>query len=65
MSQKGRVQPFARRSAPLAEPLAARPLAAYPRVRLRRNRLDGWTRRMVAENALAVCLLYTSDAADE
>jgi porphobilinogen synthase len=27
---------------------------AYPRVRLRRNRIDAWTRRLVAENRLAV-----------
>jgi len=29
-------------------------LGAYPHVRLRRNRADEWTRRMVAENRLAV-----------
>lgn len=29
-----------------------RQLNAYPRIRLRRNRADGWTRRMVRENTL-------------
>jgi porphobilinogen synthase len=28
------------------------PLAAYPRLRLRRNRRDAWSRRLVAENTL-------------
>jgi porphobilinogen synthase len=28
------------------------PLGAYPRIRLRRNRRDDWSRRLVAENAL-------------
>jgi len=28
------------------------PLGAYPRLRMRRNRRDDWTRRLVAENAL-------------
>jgi porphobilinogen synthase len=30
------------------------PLAAFPRLRMRRNRRDAWTRRLVAENALSV-----------
>ena len=30
------------------------PLAAFPRLRMRRNRQDAWTRRLVAENALSV-----------
>ena len=56
MSQKGKVQPFARGRAPAAPAAdeAARPLGGYPRVRLRRNRRDAWTRRMVAENLLTV-----------
>lgn len=29
------------------------PLSAFPRARLRRNRADGWTRRLVAENRLS------------
>ena len=29
------------------------PHGAYPRVRMRRNRLDGWTRRLVAEHRLS------------
>ena len=33
---------------------APRPHGQYPRVRLRRNRRDGWTRRLVAENVLTV-----------
>jgi porphobilinogen synthase len=38
-----------------AEPVdAVRPQGAYPRVRLRRNRRDPWTRRLVAENRLTV-----------
>ena len=46
------------RSVPGAEaPASARApqtLGAYPQVRLRRNRADGWTRRMVAEARLTV-----------
>ncbi|MBR0641881.1 porphobilinogen synthase [Plastoroseomonas hellenica] len=30
------------------------PLGQFPSTRLRRNRVDGWTRRLVAENALTV-----------
>ena len=33
---------------------AAAPPGAYPAIRMRRNRRDGWTRRLVAENALSV-----------
>ena len=29
-------------------------LARYPATRMRRNRRDGWTRRLVAENRLSV-----------
>ena len=36
-----------------AEP-AAKTESAYPRTRLRRNRAQGWTRRLVAENAVSV-----------
>jgi porphobilinogen synthase len=51
-----RIEPFFR---PAAEPAASdapSPAAAgqYPQVRMRRNRRDGWNRRLVAENALAV-----------
>src|SRR5476649_768 len=35
-----------------SKPLA--PLGAYPRLRLRRNRRDAWSRRLVAENVLTV-----------
>jgi porphobilinogen synthase len=38
--------------APTAAP--ARPHGQYPRTRLRRNRRDGWQRRLVAENVLTV-----------
>src|SRR5579862_4567346 len=31
----------------------SQPLSGYPRVRMRRNRRDDWTRRLVAENALS------------
>ena len=27
--------------------------SAFPRTRMRRNRIDGWTRRLVAENRLS------------
>jgi len=30
------------------------PLGAFPRIRMRRNRRDEWTRRLVAENSLSV-----------
>ena len=50
-----------RQGAPVAEAPAhsasateARPSGQYPRVRMRRNRLDPWTRRLVAENRLTV-----------
>jgi porphobilinogen synthase len=33
-------------------PLPAYPLGAYPQTRLRRNRRDDWSRRLVAENVL-------------
>ncbi len=42
-----------RRSTPF-EAEAPEALGAYPTVRLRRNRRDGWTRRLVAENTLSV-----------
>ena len=32
----------------------ARPTGQFPRVRMRRNRRDPWTRRLVAENRLSV-----------
>jgi len=35
---------------PMTDP--RQPLGAYPRVRLRRNRRDDWSRRLVAENVL-------------
>ena len=37
---------------PLKNLAGQRALGAYPRVRLRRNRRDDWTRRLVAENVL-------------
>ena len=33
-------------------PNPSRPLGAFPRLRMRRNRRDDWTRRLVAEHAL-------------
>jgi len=42
-----------RRSIPF-EAEAPEALGAYPTVRMRRNRRDAWTRRLVAENALSV-----------
>ena len=35
-------------------PAASPPVGQYPRVRLRRNRTDAWTRRLVAERRLSV-----------
>jgi porphobilinogen synthase len=40
---------------PASKPAAgAAPHGAYPRLRLRRNRIDNWTRRLVAEHRLSV-----------
>src|SRR5207248_9516149 len=54
MSKTERVHPLrpAVRSEPEAAP--ASPTGQYPRVRLRRNRTDAWTRRLVAEHRLGV-----------
>ena len=40
----------------MSRPIASHfpPLGAYPRTRLRRNRRDDWSRRLVAENSLSV-----------
>ena len=48
--------PFLRRRAREAADQAKAPeaLGAYPQVRMRRNRKDAWSRRMVAENRLSV-----------
>ena len=43
-----------RRGAPAVTPDAPAVPGAYPTIRLRRNRRDAWTRRLVAENALTV-----------
>jgi porphobilinogen synthase len=40
--------------APPARDALARGAGQYPSVRMRRNRLDAWTRRLVAENRLSV-----------
>jgi porphobilinogen synthase len=53
------LRPVPRPSGPQkAEPAPAAPTAeapgAYPTVRMRRNRVDAWTRRLVAENRLSV-----------
>ena len=42
----GRIDPTGPRETPVA--------VAYPRTRMRRNRRHGWSRRLVAENALSV-----------
>ena len=54
MSKTERVHPLrpAVRSEPAAAP--ASPTGQYPRIRLRRNRADAWTRRLVAEHRLGV-----------
>src|SRR5258705_6253019 len=54
MSETERVHPLrpAVRSEP--ETAAASPAGQYPRIRLRRNRADAWTRRLVAEHRLGV-----------
>ncbi len=44
--KSGRIDPTEPRETPVA--------AAYPRTRMRRNRRHGWSRRLVAENALSV-----------
>jgi porphobilinogen synthase len=46
--------PARRKSVSAATTDVARPTGAYPRVRMRRNRYDPWTRRLVAENRLTV-----------
>ncbi len=47
------LRPLGERAAPAVENPAAAPAAGqYPRVRMRRNRVDPWTRRLVAENHL-------------
>ena len=40
--------------ASVAATAAAAPPGAYPAIRMRRNRRDAWTRRLVAENTLSV-----------
>ncbi|MGF1609173.1 MAG: porphobilinogen synthase [Kiloniellales bacterium] len=51
---KPATNPFLRGApAPAARPQAPAALGAYPQVRLRRNRSDDWTRRLVAESRLA------------
>jgi porphobilinogen synthase len=54
MSKTERVHPL--RPAVRREPAAApaSPTGQYPRIRLRRNRADAWTRRLVAEHRLGV-----------
>ncbi|MCP4330809.1 MAG: porphobilinogen synthase [Alphaproteobacteria bacterium] len=52
MAKSGsKVEPFLR---PAAIPSHAATHGQYPQVRLRRNRRDAWTRRLVAENRLSV-----------
>jgi porphobilinogen synthase len=56
MTKTQRVHPLQRpaaRGAP-AVAAAAPPTGQYPRIRLRRNRGDAWTRRLVAERRLSV-----------
>src|SRR5882724_12950320 len=56
MTKTQRVHPL-QRPAARGEPAvaaAARPTGQYPRIRLRRNRADAWTRRLVAERRLSV-----------
>ena len=48
------LRPIGRDLAPATVPGADRAAGQYPRVRMRRNRADGWTRRLVAENRLTV-----------
>ncbi|MFI4989030.1 MAG: porphobilinogen synthase, partial [Alphaproteobacteria bacterium] len=48
---KTRARPLVGRAVPAAE--APLPHGAHPRVRMRRNRFDAWTRRLVAENRLS------------
>jgi porphobilinogen synthase len=48
------LRPVERDLAPPAAPGLDRAAGQYPRVRMRRTRADGWTRRLVAENRLTV-----------
>ena len=52
---KARANPFLRDLPADSGASAAAPetLGAYPQVRMRRNRSDAWTRRLVAENRLS------------
>jgi porphobilinogen synthase len=53
MSKRPAPLPFAPRAKPKSEPPPAfESLGAYPRLRMRRNRADAWSRALVAENAL-------------
>lgn len=51
MSDAPQLKPVSFQSSDRSRP---RPLNSFPRVRLRRNRVDQWTRRMVRENDLTV-----------
>jgi porphobilinogen synthase len=58
MSKTVKISEVARSRKPAKEPqdttAPRQPVGQYPRVRMRRNRRDDWTRRLVAENALSV-----------
>ncbi len=47
------LRPVPRELAPSPVPQGPDVLGAYPTVRMRRNRVDAWTRRLVAENRLS------------
>ena len=49
-----KLTPVSRAYAPPPGPKVPEVLGAYPSVRMRRNRADAWTRRLVAENRLSV-----------
>src|ERR1700691_1079962 len=63
----GHFSEFVERSIPLSRN-PSQPLGAFPRLRLRRNRRDAWTRRLVAETVLTAAdflwPVFVHDAAE-
>jgi porphobilinogen synthase len=53
MSDSAKVSPLPSGRKRTGEAIEPQPAGQYPRVRMRRNRRDEWTRRLVAENTLS------------
>ena len=53
MTKRPLPYPVPQRQAPAERPAAPEALGAYPRVRMRRNRADAWSRALVAEHRLS------------